>query len=613
MRLKHTDPKTASYLDIKTNLRTYNSILKKSIREAKRIHFSRIFIQCENNIKNTWNTINKIIRKTANNTSKYNDLNVRDELNSNILKANKLKKNFTEIGPKLADSITVTNKTNHNDYLKTKIDTAFQFQQVDENHLLNIINNLTPKTSSGIDNLSIKHIKVIKNELVKPLTLITNQVLCTGIFPDKLKIAKVIPIFKKGDATDLNNYRPISLLPAISKIIENVIYNQTYNYFDHNKIFYAHQYGFRKQHSTELAVLELVDRTIFTLDKDETPINIFLDLSKAFDTLNHTILLNKLHHYGIRDGSLNLFKRYLQNRKQYVVINNAKSDTLDITTGVPQGSILGPLLFIIYINDLPNASDIFHSIMYADNTNLSASLQSIESINPNETVDSLINKELSKISEWLSLNRLSLNVKKSKYIVHKMTNKKVNNLQLNINGIAIEKVYDFNFLGLTLNENINWKNHIEKIAIKSSKIIGILNKLKYILPTQIKLLLYNTLLLPHINYCILSWGYKCDRITKIQKRAIRLINLSKYNAHTEPIFKQFKLLKVNHILQMQEFKFYHKFKNNTLPAYQQQLKLLPNSSIHSHNTRGKTYLHIHRTTHIRLQKMLKIKYTSFTK
>ena len=164
-----------------------------------------------------------------------------------------------------------------------------------------------------------------------------------------------------------------------------------------------------------------------------------------------------------------------------------------------------------------------------------------------------------------------------------MTNKKVNNLQLNINGIAIEKVYDFNFLGLTLNENINWKNHIEKIPIKSSKII---NKLKYILPTQIKLLLYNTLLLSHFNYCILSCGYKCDRITKIQKRAIRLINLSKYNAHTEPIFKQFKLLKVNQILQMQEFKFYHK--NNTLPAYQQQLKLLPNISIHSHNTRGKT-------------------------
>ena len=138
-----------------------------------------------------------------------------------------------------------------------------------------------------------------------------------------------------------------------------------------------------------------------------------------------------------------------------------------------------------------------------------------------------------------------------------MTNTKVDNLQLNINGRAIEKVYDFNVLGLTLNENINWKNNIKKIAIKSSNIIGILNKLKYILPTQIKVLVYNTLLLPHINYCILSWGYKCDRITKIQKRAIMLINVSKYNAHTEPIFKQFKLLKVNQLLQMQEYKCYH--------------------------------------------------------
>ena len=159
---------------------------------------------------------------------------------------------------------------------------------------------------------------------------------------------------------------------------------------------------------------------------------------------------------------MNLFKKILQNKKQYEVINNAKSDTLDITTG--------SLTFIIYINDLPNASNIFHSIMYADDTNLSASLQSIRSTNPNETVDTLINKEVSEISERLRLNNLSLNLKKSKYIVHKMTNKKVDNLQLNIDGIAIEKVYDFNSLGLTLNENINWKNHIDKLpstALKS--------------------------------------------------------------------------------------------------------------------------------------------------
>ena len=208
-------------------------------------------------------------------------------------------------------------------------------------------------------------------------------------------------------------------------------------------------------------------------------LTLFLDLSKGFDTLNHTILPKYFTPLWNKRRVVEFLKSYLQNRKQYVVKNNAKSDTLDITTRVPQGSILGPLLFIIYYNDLPNASNIFHSIMYADDTNLSASLQSIKSTNPIETVDTLINKKLSKISEWLRLNKLSLNVNNLNNLVHKMTIKKVDNLQLNIDGIAIEKVYDFNLLGLTLNENINWKNHIKKIAIKSSKIIGILNKLKY--------------------------------------------------------------------------------------------------------------------------------------
>ena len=238
----------------------------------------------------------------------------------------------------------------------------------------------------------------------------------------------MVPIHKKADETDLNNYRPISLLPEVSKIIEKVIYNQVYNYFENHNILYDHQYGFRKQHSTEHAVLELVDRTTIALDKGETPINIFLDLSKAFDTLDHNILLNKLNYYGIQSTALNLFKSYLHNRKQFVIVNNAKSRTQHITTGVPQGSILGPLLFIIYINDLPNASTIFNFTMYADDTTLSTSIQSIQMANPNVNVDTLINNELRKISDCLSINKLSLNVKKSKFIVHKMINKTVDNL-----------------------------------------------------------------------------------------------------------------------------------------------------------------------------------------
>ena len=182
--------------------------------------------------------------------------------------------------------------------------------------------------------------KSIINILIKPITIIINQMLETGVFPDKLKVAKVIPLFKKGDPTLLTNYRPISLLPSLSKIFEKVIYQQLYAYFENLNLFFKGQYGFRKGHSTEMASLELVDRILSFMDNGDTPNGIFLDLSKAFDTLNHNILLHKLKHYGLSKNSTGLIKKYLENRTQYVNFDNVNSDHQKISTGVPQGSIL---------------------------------------------------------------------------------------------------------------------------------------------------------------------------------------------------------------------------------------------------------------------------------
>ncbi len=201
--------------------------------------------------------------------------------------------------------------------------------------------------------------KTIKDVLIKPLTIIINQILNTGIFPDKIKIAKISPIHKKEDDTLFTNYRPTSLLPAISKIFEKDIFKQLYEFFTQNKLFYNSQYGFRNQHLTEFAALEVFDRILVEMDKNDIPINIYLDLSKAFDTLDHTMLLEKWNYYGINGVALKRMESYLTNCIQYVEINDVKSDTLKMITVVPQGSILGPLLFIIYINNIAHASKIF--------------------------------------------------------------------------------------------------------------------------------------------------------------------------------------------------------------------------------------------------------------
>ena len=194
----------------------------------------------------------------------------------------------------------------------------------------------------------------MKDSLVIPIKVIVNQMLNTGIFPNRFKIAKVLPLYKKGEKHILINYRPISLLPSISNFFEKVIYIQLYNYFESNNLFSASRYGFRSKQSTEPAALEVVDRIIFEMDKGKIPFDIYLDLSKAFDTINHDIMLQKLSYYGIQGTYLSLLQRYLFDRKKCVNYDNANSNMLSVKPGVPsaQGCLRGPLLFLIYINDI---------------------------------------------------------------------------------------------------------------------------------------------------------------------------------------------------------------------------------------------------------------------
>ena len=477
---------------------------------------------------------------------------------------------FCNIGPTLANSIKSPRSKSFTDYLKQNILSSFLFDTITTETTAKIINNLKPKSSSGHDNLSSIQLKFISADILNILTQIINQSLCTGIVPSSLKIAKITPIYKKEDPHITDNYRPISLLPVISKVLEKVVFLQLYDYFVKNKLLYDSQYGFRKLHSTELAALEFTDKVFQNLNNGDLPVAIFLDLSKAFDTIDHSILLHKLNYYGIKGTALNWFKNYLCNRTQFVEFNDSHSSKSTIITGVPQGSILGPLLFIIYMNDIAEVTNKFHFTLYADDTSLIEPICTFTSDLKNTTeATEAINKELNFITDWLCLNKLSLNAKKTKMMIFHHRQRNISKLKLNlcINDTPIEQVSEFNFLGIMLDECLTWNSHIQKIASKISSVNGTISRLKRFLPSEILKVIYNALIQPHLNYGILLWGKNTKRIFKLQKWALRGITSSKYNAHTDPLFIQLKLLKVHDMYKLNCLKFYFKYHKHETPSY----------------------------------------------
>ena len=551
----------------KINFKTFERIVKENIKEAKRDYYFKTFTAHKHDLRKTWRTIDDTLNKKSNKSKFPSKFIVNNRTVTDHKKiADEFNIFFSNIGSTLSASIKLDDSTiAFTDYLDNPTEHRFSFSKITENETLTIINNLKSKNSSGNDDISNRLLKSIKCEISKPLTIIINQSLETGIFPDALKVAKVKPLFKKGDNCCLNNYRPISLLPTISKIFERVMYTQLYYYFNVNNLLSEQQYGFRSQHSTELASVKLVDFILKEMDniRDiKIPASIFLDLSKAFDTLNFDILLRKLQHYGIDGNSLNLIKSYLTNRFQYVQFENSDSSLLEVKTGIPQGSILGPLFFSILINDLVNCSTKFQFLMYADDTTIYFNLNDFPLINR----EIEINSELEKVNTWLKLNKLAINVDKSKCMFFQKR-RSITPLKFLMNNRAIDVVHNFNYLGIMLDANMSWKSHIAMVSNKLSRINGILHRLKYLYPQNILITLYKSLFIPHINYGSLLWGHAGESIDKIQKKAIRTITYSSYIAHSEPLLKSLNLLKVKDLFNLKILKFLFNLYHNKLPPY----------------------------------------------
>ena len=356
-----------------------------------------------------------------------------------------------------------------------------------------------------------------------------------------------------------------------------------------HKILSDNQFGFRKQHSTEYALTLLYDKVSLAIDNKEFTVGIFIDLSKAFDTVDHTILLNKLQHYGIRGVAHEWFSNYLNNREQFVKFNETISSRRTIKCGVPQGSILGPLLFLIYINDLCSVSKALDFVLFADDTNIFFSHKNIN------VLEKTLNEELIKLNDWCRANKLSINYKKSNYILFKPRQKKETfEIDLKFDQTTIERVKETMFLGIIIDEALSWKSHITNIARKISKSIGIIYRASFCLPISSLCTLYYSLVYPYLVYCISVWGStyttNLKRIFLLQKKVLRIISKSSFDAHTDPLFIQLKILKFDDIYKFQILKFMFLYKNKVLPDLFKEMFSL-RSEVHSYNTRNSNSFH----------------------
>jgi hypothetical protein len=295
------------------------------------------------------------------------------------------------VGPNIAKKLQKSDRT-YNSY-KNSYNDSFSLEPITKYELLTEIRNLNPKKSPGYDGLSVKVIRNVTNVISEPLSCIFGLAFVGGGVPDNLKTALITPVFEANKNNEYKNYRPISVLTCFSKLLEKLMYKRLIKFIEKTRMLTHHQYGFRQNRSTELAIIELTNKLTKAIDNGEFIIGIFLDLSKAFDTINHRILIQKLEHYGIRGVAQLWFKNYLTNRKQIVKYNQVRSKEMLIQTGVPQGSILGPILFLLYMNDIENCSKLLSFVLFADDTNIFYSNKCIKTINE------IMQTEINKVAE----------------------------------------------------------------------------------------------------------------------------------------------------------------------------------------------------------------------
>ena len=555
------------------------------IRDSKQFHYQKFFNENSTNLRKTWVGIKELIHIKNKNSSQINTINVEGDACSDPQKmSEQFNTYFSSVATNIQKKIYNAGK-GFSKYLLNPNPSSFFINPTDDKEIIKIILGFNPRKSSGPNSMAMEILLLLANDIADPLKQIINLSLQTGIYIDKLKLSRVIPIYKeKGGKLECSNYRPISLLSNLNKIFEKIMHTRLYGFLESHNCIHKKQFGFRTKHSTNHALIELTESVRSALDSGMISCAVFIDLQKAFDTVDHEILLKKLEFYGVRGTALGWFRSYLHRRKQFVSVNGYQSSDAFMECGVPQGSVLGPLLFLVYINDLNVAIHFSSTTHFADDTCLL-----LHGTNPKKMTKQM-NIDLKLLRNWLRANKISLNASKTELLIFRSVRKNIDyDMRIKIDGKRIFPSSFVKYLGLYVDEHLNWSYHC--VAPKLSRAVGMLSKIRHYVPWLTLLNIYHAIFSSILNYGSIVWGQKvgssAGRIQTIQNKAVRVLNFAPFRSRSDPLYHDSKILKFSDTVKMKNICLIYDYLNKTIPlVLREWFKFVPSAELHQYPSSG---------------------------
>ena len=559
INIKHLPTKDIIHTEYKVLKNRINSL----IYHSRKNYYTKYFNQYSNNIKKIWIGIKDIINIKTKDNNAPNCIEVDNDM---VTDNKQICNNFNQYFTTVADNILKKNKTpilkTFDKYLPERNSNSFAFDPCTTNEVYLLIEQLNPHKGTGPNGIHSEILKLINHLISETLCKIFNMCITSGRHPDKLKLSHTLPIFKKGSRLLVSNYRPISLLSNLNKILEKIMHKRIYAFLERYEILYELQFGFRAGYSTTHALIHMTEAIRSALDSGSVTCGIFVDFQKAFDTVNHDILLKKLDHYGFRGVINSWFRSYLTDRKQKVVINGFESESKDLVHGVPQGSVLGPILFLIYINDLHRSIKYSTTYHFADDTNLLHISKDYKSLQRK------VNHDLFSLHKWLTANKISLNDGKTELIYFRKSGI-APTLNIKLHGKTLTPSKYVKYLGIYLDEFLSGNTQCTELTKKLNRANGMLAKARHYVPEPELKNIYHAIFSSHTLYGSQVWTSKLisvtDNIAKLQKTAMRIMTFSEFRAHSEPLFKKLEILKFSDSITINNCSFLYDYFHKNLP------------------------------------------------